>query len=404
MIYTWGSVKGTVAFDSCNVTSATAGAASSAVLIQWNATDGTANWCTAPGGSDVISASYMDISPALTDPVLAVTGSFSGTKTFGSVSLTATFGYYTSFVARLSTTDGSVTWAEVIPMSRGVQVTPDNKFVGVFCQTTGTTDRITLTDANSVSTTLRSRGSWDLISLKLDATDGGGIYAMDGGGDNMEYFHGFGMTGDGDQLISGYSRSSTFHFGDHSMPNTGGDGQNKIFTIQVSNQSSTPSCVASCASNTPVVKADKCFIDNYCYADQQVAPYPAHACFKCDSATSSTEWTGPDVTDACYIMSGSVGSCYTNGESKPAGRGVSSCQACLPEKSTSAWTIRDTYDYVAGSCVSLATITTTTTAALTTAMTASAKVTEFNTALKTSFAAAKAVYVRSHASAHASAT
>jgi hypothetical protein len=104
-------------------------------------------------------------------------------------------------------------------MQRGVQVTSDNAHVAVFAQLTGTSDTISLTDAVGGTTTLRSRGSWDLIAIKLDATDGSGVWAIDGGGDDMEYFHGFGMDGHDNILISGYSRSSSFHFGDHAMVN-----------------------------------------------------------------------------------------------------------------------------------------------------------------------------------------
>jgi hypothetical protein len=291
-MYAWGSVTGAaVTQDSCTITSASGGTKSQAVLFYIDASNGDFTWCTAPTGDVQVSNGYMDLSPTTSSPVLVVQGGFSGTVAFGSTSLTATYGYYTSFVMRLSTTDGSVTWAEQTPMARGVQVTPDGAYVGVFCQTQG--ERIELTDAGGSTTSIRSRGSWDLIAMKLDAINGNGIYAMDGGGDSMEYFHGFGMNSQGDMLISGYSRSSSFHFGDQTLTNTqsaaaGGAGDNKIFTIQVSATSSTPSCISSCASNTPVITTDKCFIDNYCYADSTAAPYPARECFKCDASTSQT--------------------------------------------------------------------------------------------------------------------
>jgi hypothetical protein len=395
-MYAWGSVKGTaVILNSCNITSASSGTASQAVLFEFDATDGSCTWATAPTGDTAISSGYLDVSPSATSPVIAVQGSFSGTVAFGSTSVTASMGYYTSFVARLSATDGSVVWADQTPMGRGVQATPDGAYIGVFAQTTGTTDSITLTDTGGATTTMRSRGSWDLIAMKYSAVDGTGIYALDGGGDGMEYFHGFGMNSQGDMLISGYSRSSSFHFGDHSLPNNqtlanGGDGQNKVFTIQVNAAASTPSCIASCASNTPVIAANKCFIDNYCYADQQVAPYPARACFKCDVATNTGDWTGPDVTDACYFG----GSCYASGESKPSGRGVSACEACLPSKSTEGYSVRDFYDLEGSSCVALTTVSTTSTEALTAAMAASTKVSEITGAIG-DFAAAKALYVGS---------
>jgi hypothetical protein len=403
-LYGWGSAEGTdVTIDACTMTSPDDGSSSTAVLFQINATSGAVNWCSAPAGTAVaVSRGYMDISSSTSNPVIAVQGSFSGTVTFGSTTLTASFGYYTSFVARVSTTDGSVVWAEQTPMSRGIQVTPDGAYVGVFCQTTGTTDSVQLTDTGGSTTTIRSRGSWDLIAMKLDASDGTGIYAIDGGGDSMEYFHGFGMNSDGDMLISGYSRSSTFHFGDHSMENlqstaNGGAGDNKIFTIQVSAESSTPSCITSCASNTPVIASGTCFIDNYCYANGAHAPYPARSCFNCDPAASTTDWTGPNLTESCFISD----SCYAAGDAKPGSSSrspASTCLACLPAKGTDDWTVRDYFDLsTSGTCVSLATVETTTTDALTTAMSASTMVKSITGAngLGTSFEAAKELYVGS---------
>jgi hypothetical protein len=411
-IYAWGTVNGTaVTVDSCTITSATGGTVPQAVIFKIDATDGSVTWCSAPTGNKAVSSGYIDISSATSNPVLAVQGGFSGTVTFGSgaaeTNLTASHGYYTSFVARLSITDGSLVWAEQTPMARGVQVTPDNSYVGVFAQTGGTTDRVALTDTGGVTTTVRSRGSWDLIAIKLAASNGAGVYAIDGGGDDMEYFHGFGMNSDGDMLISGYSRSGSFHFGNHMMPNNqsvanGGAGDNKIYTIQVSATSTTPSCVSSCASNTPVVSAGSCFIDNYCYANAVAAPYPSMACFKCDTSISQTDWSGPDLSAHCFIAGarGAPSSCWANGAAQPGASSrspPSSCYACLTDKSTSTWTVRDTYDVVDGSCVAQPSISTTTTTALTTAMTASAVVKQItgSSGLGTSFAAAKNLYVGS---------
>ena len=54
---------------------------------------------------------------------------------------------------------------------------------------------------------------------KVSATDGDGVWAMNGGGDGMEYFWGMGMDATGGIYISGYSRSTTFSFGEQSMAN-----------------------------------------------------------------------------------------------------------------------------------------------------------------------------------------
>jgi hypothetical protein len=229
-IYAWSNIRGSGTVGGVQITSAAGGASSSAIMLKFDLS-GAYMWHALPGGDQSISAGYVDVSTDYS--TLVVTGSFSGTVTMGGTNMTAQYGTYTSFVARLSTADGSVMWVEQTPMQRGVQVTSDNAHVAVFAQLTGTSDTISLTDAVGGTTTLRSRGSWDLIAIKLDASDGSGVWAIDGGGDDMEYFHGFGMDGHDNILISGYSRSSSFHFGDHSMVNPqsrdhGGDGLNKV--------------------------------------------------------------------------------------------------------------------------------------------------------------------------------
>jgi hypothetical protein len=370
-------------------------------VMKFNAADGSLVWFAHP--ADGVSASYIDVSPSATDPFIAISGSLYGSKTMGPNTVVGNLGAMSSYIARMSTTDGSIVWAEAVPMSRGVQITPDNQYVGVFSQTTGDTDVVALTDTGGVTTTMRSRGSWDLIAIKLDAATGDGVYAIDGGGDGMEYFHGFGMTSNGDLLISGYSRSNSFHFGTHTLPNAqsrshGGDGQNKVYTIQVSADSYTPTCVDSCASNTPVVKSGHCFIDHYCYADGAYSTYPANACFKCDVSASQSAWTGPDVTAGdgyCFIND----VCIPNGSAKPGATSrsaPSACQTCDVTKSTDDWTTTHGWDLVDGKCVELTTITTTASTALTTAMAASTLVSAVTSpASSGDFAAAKTAYVGS---------
>lgn len=243
-LYGWGDLKGAdKTLDNVAYTSAGNGEKSSAILIKFKASDGTVAFgkvlsdeSATPGD---ISSGKMDLGVHTSAPVLAVYGYMgSGTKTIGDTELTDSY-----YVARLSTVDGSVTWVEGMPMTRGVQVSPDNAHIGIFAQTDGS-EVITLTDTGGKTTELRSRGSWDLIAIRLDADTGAGIYAIDGGGDSMEYFHGFGMNSDGDMLISGYSRSTSFHFGDQTLVSASDDKLNKIFTIQVNKDEETPTCVA----------------------------------------------------------------------------------------------------------------------------------------------------------------
>merc|ERR1719271_863346 len=168
-----------------------------------------------------------------------------------------------SFVASLAPATGDVAWQSAMPYLRGVEISDDNQYVVVYGQGT-----------------LSSYGSYDLFVAKVSATDGDGVWAMNGGGDGMEYFWGMGMDATGGIYISGYSRSHLFRFGEQSMSNAmsaanGGDGQNTIYTIKLSSTTTMPSCLSSCS--LPLSPASgTCFIDHHCYTHGAYSSYGAH--------------------------------------------------------------------------------------------------------------------------------
>jgi hypothetical protein len=114
-------------------------------------------------------------------------------------------------VARIDTSsgnEGTVLWTDPGGVGthgfRGVEVTNDGTEVIVFGQVVGTE---TLSDTSGRTTTLRSRGSYEVYVAAYDASDGTGKYAMDGGGTGMEYF--FAMASDPDTkdvYVGGTSR------------------------------------------------------------------------------------------------------------------------------------------------------------------------------------------------------
>ena len=277
-----------------------------------------------------------------------------------------TFRANSNHVVRLATTDGQVIWATDMPFGemRGVEVTPDSNHVVIFGQTTGNLQSYTLTDAEGESTTLKSRGSWDLFVAKMKASDGTGVWAIDGGGDGMDYFHGFGMDGTGNILVGGYSRSKDFAFGATTKPNmkhetvTGASStKNTFYTVQLSSSESLPSCLSSCTEGAPHNPTTGCFIDNVCVAEGATSPYYGQSCFSCSSSAAKEEWTGPDLSAHCYID----GECVADGASRMVSlsRGStqpSPCEVCDITQSTSEWTIvssvpHGAYDYVNGECV-----------------------------------------------------
>merc|ERR1719387_791355 len=152
-------------------------------IIKYN-TAGVAQWAKATA-----STSFIDLAVSKGGALLAVTG-------FG----TGSGGNRLGVVSRISTVSGSegnVLWSDAGGVGthgfRGVEVTDDDQEVFAFGQLTSTE---TLTDSTGKSTTLRSRGSYEVFVVAYDASDGSGKYAMDGGGTGMEYF--FAMASDPD--------------------------------------------------------------------------------------------------------------------------------------------------------------------------------------------------------------
>ena len=422
--YIAGTIKGSMTIGSTTYASPTKADnsfESSPIVIKFTGA-GAFSWAKVVG----LGNGYdMDLSQDNSVLVLMCTSGGSSTvdgKTFGAKpgaggSNDAALG---NFVVRLATTAngatalGQVIWAADMPFLRGVEVTHDNNHIAVYGQVSGM-NAYTLTDAEGESTTLKSRGSYDVFVAKMKASDGTGVWAIDGGGDGMEYFHGMGMDSLGNILVSGYSRSKDFAFGATTMANTkhnsvtgGRSTSNTVMTIQLSSSGTLPSCLSSCTEGAPHVPTTGCFIDNWCVAEGAASPYYGKSCFSCSSSANKEEWTGPDLSTSCYIN----GECIANGAPRMVSAGysmkASACEVCDITKSTSEWTILNKlphggYDYVKGKCAasSFSKSNVDMTAGgedLTKAMTASTVVGAIGDALKSGgggFPAAKTAYVGS---------
>jgi hypothetical protein len=203
----------------------------------------------------------------------------------------------------------------------------------------------TLTDVNGATTTLRSRGSYEVFIVSYNP-DGSGRWAADGGGSGLEYFFDISMDMLTEEIAVGggvgYS-ASTLDWGnvhrDNVMYCEGSStpvGDMKAFAVKLKTELSLPTCLQSCSNDAKLVKSDvkanHCYIDRYCYAHGESAPYAGAECFACDTA-KPLEWTGPDVTAHCHID----GVCQAKGAEK---RGMK-CMTCQPAKSTTAWSLMD---------------------------------------------------------------
>ena len=215
-----------------------------------------------------------------------------------------------SKVARIDTSsgnEGNVLWEDSVPGDgmRGVEVThePDSAIqeVHILGQVsvpygTGT---VALTDTAGVSTMLRARGLYDAFTAAYDAADGAGKYAIDLGGDGIEWAFQYASDPTTDEIYIGtYSRSEnsilicgsnpsladkrysltqlsalhigTVYFGDiirdNQMHEEGAGssdpvGGNKAVVYKFKTTTELPYCVSSCDASGMTVVEGHCYID-----------------------------------------------------------------------------------------------------------------------------------------------
>jgi hypothetical protein len=315
---------------------------SRAAVIKYNSS-GIVQWA-----KTTISASLGDLAVSKTGTLLAIVGSPGG---YGAKAI----------LARIDTSsgnEGNVLWNDAGGVGshgfRGVEVTDDDNEVFAFGQLTGTE---TLTDANSRTVTLRTRGSYEVFVVAYNAADGTGKYAMDGGGTGMEYF--FAMASDpdtNDVYIGGTSRSEYITWGDITRKNVMYNGQpdlnnpdtasavgsSKAFVVKLKTTLTIPACLDSCNTAFPLVASDvksgHCYIDRHCYADGTYSPYSGQQCTKCDASVQPLSWSSPDLSNACFIN----GACIASGAhaKTPSGRSMvdDPCLICDPSTNTSTYT------------------------------------------------------------------
>ena len=243
---------------------------------------------------------------------------------------------------------------------RGVQVTNDGTQVITFGQINEGSP-LTLIDSAGSATTVTSRGSYEVFVAAYDAADGTGKWAMDGGGDGLDYFFAFGIDLDTNDVYVGggvYGTPKEFQWGDVKRKNVmyqykpssdipGYVGTTKAFTAQIKSTTSLPDCLDTCsADGQPTasdVKAGHCYIDRHCYKAGDFAPYPGAHCMRCDPTVAPggevgsgevgsgpMEWSGPDTTSHCFIG----GKCMDDGALKSR----SESMKCDVASSTSEYT------------------------------------------------------------------
>ncbi len=159
------------------------------------------DWASQGGGTG--DAYALGVS-ALPDGSSIITGSFSGTVTFGATTLTST-GLRDTFTAKVNA-DGSYAWAirgggTGTDIANGVSALPDGSSI-ITGQFNGT--------ATFGTTTLISTGWWNTFTAKVNA-DGSYAWAIRGGGTTTAYAYGVSALPDGSSIITGlFDGTATF--------------------------------------------------------------------------------------------------------------------------------------------------------------------------------------------------
>jgi len=172
--------------------------------------DGTWAWATRAGGTGY---DYGRSVSALPDGSSIVTGRFNGTATFGSTTLTSA-GIEDVFTAKMNA-DGTWAWATRAggtgaDYGYGISALPDGSSI-VTGQFTDT--------ATFGSTTLTSAGSADVFTAKMNA-DGTWAWATKAGGRGADYGQGISALPDGSSIVTGYF-DGTATFGSTTLTSAG---------------------------------------------------------------------------------------------------------------------------------------------------------------------------------------
>ena len=178
-------------------------------------------WARNAGGS---SSDYCNSIAVDVNGNSYVTGSFQGSATFGSTTLT-TVGYDDIFVAKLDS-NGNWLWARNAGGSSpdfgygiAVDASGNSYVTGYFGGTTATFG----------STTLTTNGGYDIFVAKLDS-NGNWLWARNAGGGNPDFGYGIAVDASGNTYVTGYIQSTTANFGSNTLTNS---GSNDIFVAKL---------------------------------------------------------------------------------------------------------------------------------------------------------------------------
>jgi hypothetical protein len=181
--------------------------------------DGTCAWAVRAGGTNSDGGNSIAIDGSGN---ALVTGSFSGTASFGTVNLVSSLGYSDIFVAKFGGADGACTWAvqaggsSVNSYDSGTSIAVDGSgnalVTGLFYGTASFGTSPTATSLVAAGPSGSSGGSSDVFVAKFGGADGTCAWAVRAGGTSGDISFGIAVDGSGNALVTG-SFASTASFG-----------------------------------------------------------------------------------------------------------------------------------------------------------------------------------------------
>ena len=313
-----------------------------ALVIGLDPSDGTALWATVIADFDHVedgsssSIGHMDLKSGFV--YAACSGGCSSVRTSGSEDdvYELALGAHSGAVVKLAAATGKVEWGADCPGAFGIAASTAAQGGNVYVQAGGG-------DTTIGDVSFLGMGSQDQIILKINSA-GEGEWALQSGGNDLEYLRRIAIDPHGDLYTSGRTDSDPVYFDPFVIDNHITEAE-PMADMYVAKLLTTQEALPPCKSSATVVKAGYCFIGNACYDDGEPARGVV-TCLACDASQSQTEFSGP-THDGCYIDGACVDDgayhSYTAASWAGGGTTVSECAYCDPAKADRAWSVADGY-------------------------------------------------------------
>ena len=310
-----------------------------ALVLGLDPSDGSAVWAVTIADFDHVddgsssSASHFDLKDGFA--YVACSGGCGVVRHHCGESLELGVDAYSGAVVKLDASDGTIVWGADAPSAYGIAASSASNPQGaaVYVQAGSSAASFTLGDV-----TFTGMGSQDQYIVKIDG-DGRGDWALQSGGDDLEYLRRIAIDPFGDVYTSGRTDSDPVYF-DPLVVDTHITPEEPMEDMFVAKLRTTAEATPACLLAGGGVEAGSCYVGNRCYADGDAARGGA-PCVGCDAAVSQTAFSGP--TFGCLID----GACVDEGAYASAtlsyhqggGTVVSACAHCDSAEDPAGWSV-----------------------------------------------------------------